>query len=377
MAQGKKKKLKTEVLKKESSDILDLEKTIQKDISVDDLSLKKMVDKSVDSVCADLFTSGTKSAKKQPVKDQSVQEPSVSKLFAPELSAPERPAPERAVPERAAPESSVQKEEVQIKEAGQKREPESAFALTLSNHLKIAEKKIKELEQNNEDLRLDNEKLLVAGEALKEAADKFSNENKAMKSNYKEEKLSWADQKNDLENKAEDQSAEIESLKMKIGVLEKHLSRDIKKTRVRERELENRLELKQNEMESVIREKDQTLLKFKQELDFLREKEEQSRNDRRQWVEQRVQDKDRKHRAVQSLQLSLKLLEENSEKDFSLEEKSELFEKPPEMTDVQEAGLNKTASSPLAEGEESEDDPKDQNESEKEDESSKMEESAG
>ncbi len=288
MTQGKKTESKTEVLKKQSSDILDLEKTIQKDIQVDDLSLKNMVDESVNSACTDLFTS-----KRKPVKKEKTH-------------------------------TEAQKQEPADK---------SSFALTLSNHLKIAENKIKELEYDNESLRLDNEKLVVAGEALQTAVDKFSNENKMLKSNHKEERVSWEDQKSDLENTLEDQSVEIKSLKMKINALEKHLSRDVKKIRVKERELENRLELKQNEMESVIHEKDQTLLKFKQELDFLREKVEKDRKSHHQWMEQRVQDRDRVCSAIQSLQKSLKLLENSAqqEEDFSLEEKSLLFEKSSEI----------------------------------------------
>ena len=301
MTQGKRKKSKTEVLKKQAKDILELENTIQKDIQVDDLSLEDVVKNSVDSACVDLFTS-----RKKPAKEKQAQ----SKASLPK---PEQPSGD-------------------------------AFVLTLSNHLKIAENKIKELEHNNENLYLDNEKLMVAGEALKEAVDKFSNENKMLKSNYKEERVSWFDQKNNLENLAEDQSTEIKSLKMKINALEKHLSRDIRKTRVRERELENRLELKQNEMEGVIREKDHTLLQFKQELDLLREKAENDRKNHHQWVEQRIQDRDRIGRAIQALQLSLQLLENSAkqEDEFSLEEKSGLFEKTSEVSKsaAKEASLN-------------------------------------
>ncbi len=338
MTQGKKKKFKTEVLEKQSSDILDLEKTIQKDIQVDDLSLKGVVNESVDSVCVDLFTSGKKPAKKGKQQNK----------------------------------TPIQKQESPSGDA---------FVLTLSNHLKIAENKIRELEHNNEHLRLDNEKLLVAGEALKEAVDKFSNENKILKSTSKEDRLFWAEQKNDLENLIEDQSTEIKSLKMKISALEKHLSRDIRKTRVRERELENRLELKQNEMESVIREKDHTLLKFKQELDLLREKVESDRKNHHQWLEQRIQDRDRTGRAIQALQLSLQLLESSAkqEDEFSLEEKSGLFEKTsesPKSVVPQEASLNQVESSTPNEVE-SKDNTNHLEENQNEDEPSKIEEEAG
>ena len=289
----KKKQSKTEVLKKQDKNILDLEKTIQKDIQVDDSSLKDMVNQSVDSACGDLFTSRKKTAKK---------ESSQRKDF---VQMDKQPLPKPNTPSG------------------------NAFVLTLSNHLKIAENKLKELEDENERFRLDNEKLMVAGESLKEAVDKFSGENKVLKSTYKGDRLSWLDQTNDLESLMEDQSTEIKGLRMKIGALEKHLSRDIRKTRVRERELENRLELKKNEMDSVIRDKDQTLLKFKKELDLLREKVESDRQSHHRWLEKKNQDKERIGRVIQALQLSLQLLENSNqqEEEFILEEKSELLKK--------------------------------------------------
>ena len=347
MTQGKRKKSKTEVLKKQDKDILDLEKTIQKDIQVDDLSLKEMVNQSVDSASFDLLTSREKIDKKEKTQ---IQDP-----------------------------AQIDKQPIPKPNALSG----NAFVLTLSNHLKIAENKLKELEHENERLRLDNEKLMVAGEVLKEAVDKFSNENKVLKSTYKEDRLSWLDQNSDLENLVEDQSTEIKGLRMKISALEKHLSRDIRKTRVRERELENRLELKQNEMDSIMRDKDQTLLQFKQELDLLREKAESDRQNHHRWLEKKVHDKERIGRAIQALQLSLQLLEtsDQQEEEFVLEEKSELFEKTSDLSESaepQEASLNQVESSAPVPAE-SEEDPKPLQEEGQQDEEelSKIEDEAG
>ena len=328
MTQRKRKKTQTEVLKKQngtgsgkkkvgiptaleragasSADLLDLENTIQEDIRVDDASLEKMVSQSLDSAVSDLLASENKSLKKE----------------------------------------NIQKKETQEKAHSSSEE---AFVLTLSNHLKIAENKIKELENENEKLCLDNEKLMVAGEALKEAVDKFSGENKNLKLEVREERLSWANQKNDFENLMEGKVLEIKNLKTKVSALEKHLSKDIRKIRARERELENRLELKQNEMESVIQEKDFTLLKFKQELDLLREKSESDRQNHHLWMEKNIQNKERVEKAIQSLRLSLQLLESSysAEDEFVLEEKSELFEKSLEKNIPQKEELQEEPSVPV------------------------------
>jgi len=295
-----------------------LENTIPKKYSVEYLLFGKIMNQSVDSAVVNLFTFGQTTAGKE-----AVQKKDFAQMDKQPLSKSNTPSGD-------------------------------SFTLTLSNHLKIAENKLKELECENESLHLDNEKLMIAGEALKEAVDRFSHENKMLKSTYKEDHLSWLNQKNDLENLVEDQSTEIKGLKMKVSALEKHLRRDIRKTRVRERELENRLELKQNEMDSVIHDKDQTLLKFKQELDLLREKAESDRQQHHRLLEKKTQDKERIGRAVQALQLSLQLLENSNqqEEEFVLEEKSGFFEKTSNLSESsvsQKASLNVESSGPVEE----------------------------
>ena len=102
-------------------------------------------------------------------------------------------------------------------------------------------------------------------------------------------------------------------------------------------------------MESVIREKDFTLLKFKQELDLLREKAESDRHNHHLWMEKNIQNKERIEKAVQSLHLSLQLLENSHPPDdeFLLEERSELFEKSSEKSLPQKKDLQEESSAPV------------------------------
>ena len=196
------------------------------------------------------------------------------------------------------------------------------FVLTLSNNLKLAEKKIKKIEESNTQLRLENQKLVLSGEALQDSLDKLSKEYQTMKSDYVEGKRSWVDQKKLLEKALSAQNLEIKNLKSKTTALEKHLERDVKKVRVKERELENKLELKKDEIQSVVRDKDRILLKLKMDLELLKEKIKFYTEDKKKTEEMIENSKDKSYRVVRALQMCLHLLQDEAEKTADNEESS-------------------------------------------------------
>ena len=198
------------------------------------------------------------------------------------------------------------------------------FVLNLSNNLKIAEKRMRELESENDQLRISNEKLTLAGEALQESFDKLSSEHKLLKSDYEHERSGFVEQKRILENAATAQTAEVKALKLKNSTLENRLNRDVKKIRVREKELENRLELKQSEMESLMREKDKTLLQLKRESDSLREKIQTKKESFQKLEKKQDEERERSRRVIRALQMSLHLLKGGEDYSVYKEESSEL-----------------------------------------------------
>ena len=188
-----------------------------------------------------------------------------------------------------------------------------ALVLALSNHVKIAEKRIKELEADNNQLRLDNNKIIMSGDTLQSSYDRLLNEHHTMKENYDEDRSSLLDQKKSLEQAMSSQSAELRSLRMKIDTLEKHLNKDVQKIRTRERDLENRLQFKQKELDAVIREKDEDLLNMKREVDELRDRLQDAQDRLDQRMHQQSIEKDRSSRVARALQMSLHLLEGDKE----------------------------------------------------------------
>ena len=155
---------------------------------------------------------------------------------------------------------------------------------------------------------------MLSGEALQDSLDKLSKEYQTIKSDYVEGKRIWVDQKKLLEKALSAQNLEIRNLKSKTTALEKHLERDVKKVRVKERELENKLELKKDEIQSIVRDKDKILLKLKMDLELLKEKIKSYMEDKKKTEEMIENNKDKSHRVVRALQMCLHLLQDETEK---------------------------------------------------------------
>ncbi len=102
---------------------------------------------------------------------------------------------------------------------------------------------------------------------------------------------------------------ELSDMKLKIEEYEMRLTSNLQKIRVRERELENRLELVKMESAAVVRSKDELILELKRQLDQLTSEIENYRT-KSQELNKQISDKqDLERRTVKALRLALSLLE--------------------------------------------------------------------
>lgn len=142
-------------------------------------------------------------------------------------------------------------------------------SLAQSENLKLAQQRIMELEQEIEHLRMENEELASAGEIVRSRVDSLN----ARISALEKEKIEVQDsaQSEILLLKGGIQFKENEAAKARIKIeeLETRLKSDFKKIRVRERELENRLELLRAEKSALVRSKDEYILDQKRKIDQL------------------------------------------------------------------------------------------------------------
>ena len=141
------------------------------------------------------------------------------------------------------------------------------YKLYEGEHLKIAQTKIEELEASLDKLRLENERLATASELFQKRADDavLLKQEFEKKLNFNEERFS--EERDTLKDHIEQRDETIKELKDKIEHLETRLTADIRKSRSKERELENRLELTRLEKISLVGSKDDIILDLKRQVD--------------------------------------------------------------------------------------------------------------
>jgi len=182
-------------------------------------------------------------------------------------------------------------------------------ALATSENLRIAQSRILELEQEVERLRVENEQLAAAGETLRRRGDEA-----ASKVTQLEDKLEQTVENSNQEVQLmreglAQKEQEARQLRNKLEETEARISTNIKKIRVRERELENRLELVKMEGQALIRSKDEIILDLKRQLDQLTIEMDNYRNKGQELNRVLSEKQDLLRRTVKALRIALSMLE--------------------------------------------------------------------
>lgn len=182
-------------------------------------------------------------------------------------------------------------------------------ALAQSESLRIAQSRILELEQEIERLRLQNEELGAAGETLRRRTDELLAQNQKRESDYQNAVSTFDQEKNILTGTKEALQRDLELTRRKNEELELRISTNIQKIRVRERELENRLELVKMESAALIRSKDEMILELKRQMDQLTLELNNYRTKNQELNRQTNDKQEMLRRTVKALRLALSMLE--------------------------------------------------------------------
>lgn len=176
-------------------------------------------------------------------------------------------------------------------------------------NLRVAQQKILDLEDELARLRQENEEVVAAAESLRKENEDLSSRNEQATHKLGGLKESIAEEKEILDQSSKAKDRELKELRIKVGEFEARLSSNLQKIRVRERELENRLELVKMESSALTRNKDEMLLDLKRQIDQLNHELENYRN-KMQELNKKVQDKQELlRRTVKALRLAMSLLE--------------------------------------------------------------------
>ena len=178
-----------------------------------------------------------------------------------------------------------------------------------TEHLRLAQERILELEDIVSQLRVDNEQISAAAEALKNRTDELTSKIEGLETHYREKLEALTDEKLVFENQLRGRAKEKQDLLLKIEELEMRLNTDLKRVRVRERELENRLELVKIEGQAVVRSKDEMLLEHKRKIDQLAHELDNFRLKSKDLNKRHEGQQERIRRTVKALRLALSMLE--------------------------------------------------------------------
>jgi DNA repair exonuclease SbcCD ATPase subunit len=185
--------------------------------------------------------------------------------------------------------------------------------LQTAHYLKLAQDKIRDLEREIDRLREENDLLVIAAQTAKKQAEDFA-ERLTRYERERVESLEQAQMEINIyrENLAAKEK-ERKLLQEQVRQLEGSVSKEIKKIRNRERELENRLELSKQERMAVLRAKDDIILDLRRRIDDLNQEIENHRNQYAQLKQKAHAQHGQLSRTVRALRLALAHLESEGE----------------------------------------------------------------
>ncbi len=197
-------------------------------------------------------------------------------------------------------------------------------SLKHSENLRVAQDRIVALEAEIDRLRKENEELIATGDIFRDRLDKVVVQNDNLKKTHEESREEFQEEKKTLMNTLSDQGREMDKLTLKNKELEKRLSNNILQIRVRERELENRIELMKLDSQTLIREKDQYILDLKRQMDRIKMDLETQKNKYNETQDKLKGQSHQTRRAARGLQMALHILKGDP---FSAEEKEQETDK--------------------------------------------------
>lgn len=151
-------------------------------------------------------------------------------------------------------------------------------SLAQAENLRIAQNRILDLEKEIERLRQENDEILTATEIIRNKSEEFTLRVSELEKENQELKTEFKNENSILKGSLVFKESENAKLQEKIEELELRIKNDFKKIRIRERELENRLELLKAEKQAVVKSKDDLLLELQRKNDISKSELETYRN---------------------------------------------------------------------------------------------------
>lgn len=181
--------------------------------------------------------------------------------------------------------------------------------LKQSENLRIAQSRITQLENELERLRRENEQLASAGETLRRRSDELLSRAESVESQARESQRILDEEKKVLKGQIQLKERENSEMRGRIEELENRLDSNFKKIRVRERELEHRLEIVKMESTTLVNTKDKMILELKRQIDQLTHENDYGKQKTQELFNQYKEKQETIRRVVRALRIALTVLE--------------------------------------------------------------------
>lgn len=185
--------------------------------------------------------------------------------------------------------------------------------LQQSHVLSLAQDRIVELEKALESLRRENESLHAAVEIAQSKSSELYDKLQRAERLLQEQRQNSEQELGLFRESLLLKDQENNKLRLKVQELDSRLAQDLKKIRVRERELENRLELSRVEKAALLRAKDEHLLDLQRKNDALKAEHESGQLKVTELQSKIEVHHDQFARTIRALRLALTQLEANDE----------------------------------------------------------------
>lgn len=185
----------------------------------------------------------------------------------------------------------------------------SDAVLKQSENLRIAQSRITELEHELERLRRDNEQLATAGETLRRRSDELLAKAEQLELQLKESERTHDEEKKVFRGQLHAKDREILELRGRLEEMESRLESNFKKIRVRERELEHRLEIARMESQTLVATKDKMILELKRQIDQITHENDYAKHKAQEHFNQYKEKQETIRRVVRALRIALTILE--------------------------------------------------------------------
>ncbi len=186
-------------------------------------------------------------------------------------------------------------------------------SLKQSESLRIAQTRITDLERELERVRRDNESLSTAGDTIRRRADELASKADSLEVIAREATLRLDEEKKVLRGQLQAKDRDSSEMKARVEEIETRLESNFKKIRVRERELEHRLEIVKMESATLVTTKDKMLLDLKRQIDQLHQESDSAKSKSQELFGQYKEKQDTIRRVVRALRIALTILEGDDE----------------------------------------------------------------